>query len=166
MYQSISLYSRIAKCNTHCMFESVCQEVRHSVSVLCLYYSHQSGGLQVPSWLPHFSLSLSACLPSPSSLSYFFLHTCFYLFSSTSSTKWSPAKLNSIWIHLISLLFTHFLAGTAVNKNRNWREERNNLEASSVSTHTCLIPNTASQSTARTLYRSVPGKSNLWVRLF
>lgn len=70
-------------------------------------------------------------------------------------TKWSQAKLNLIWIHLRPFAFTYFLASIAVHKRESVGRRENYLEASSVSTHTCLIPNTALQSTTPTLSQSL-----------
>lgn len=105
------------------------------------------------------SLSLSAATPNSSSLN--LLYT--YKVCVATPTKRWPAKLNFIWIHLKSLLWTtSWLA-----KVQTWQTEGrpSDPKASSVSTHTCLIPNTAPESPTRTLYWPVSEKLNLrvWV---
>ena len=112
----------------------------HEWGVLCLHCPHQAGGLHVPSWPPRSRRPFH--FPS---LNHLPLHPLYseVLFA---STKWSPAKLNLT--HFKQFTFTHL------------------LEASSVPTHTRLIPNSAVQSAARTLHQPVSGELNLWAWAF
>lgn len=115
--------------------------VMSEVHCVCIVHIKLEG-LHVPSsWPPHGRRPFH--FPS---LNHFSLHLHLYSEVLFASTKWSPAKLNLT--HFKQFTFTHL------------------LEASSVSTHTRLIPDSAAQSAARTLHRPASGELNLWAWAF